>query len=335
MRNFLSKVLLFLAIPFALILISDIILRNQNTLYKEKYEGAKKAKDSIEVMILGTSQATYGINPEAFDFYAYNVANLGQSIYFDKRITLSLLPELPRLKYVFISLGYHSYAFSSQEYRDVWSYYGHGIKYKNSNYLLAEISPTLFGYTPKVAFAMHKNRFLDLWKYGKDIVDFEVQSGVDKYKPAVKGFIALEGRDSTNFNPKAFDFLSNHYTEVIDNSNEKEEIVADLEDFIEKLLAKGITPVLITIPTYEEYNEYLNQKYIEESVKTSSQIAQKYNIQFWNLYDSDEFSLEDFRDMDHLNREGSLKFSQMLNDSLKKLEMEKNRSVASYYSSDY
>lgn len=332
MRNFFKKVMLFLALPLTLILVSDIFLRNQNTLYKEKYEGAKKAKDSIEILILGTSQATYGINPEAFDLYAYNMANLGQSIYFDKRITLSLLPELSQLKYVFITLGYHSYAFSSQEYRDVWSYYANGIKYKNTNYLLAEISPTLFGYTPKVAFALIKTRLSDLWKHGKDIVDFDVQSGVDKYKPAVKGFIAFEGRDSANFNPKAFDFLSDHYTEVIDNSNEKDEIQADLEDFIKKLLAEGVTPVLITIPNYEEYNQYLNKTYLEESVKTSREIAQKYNIHFWNLYDSDEFSIEDFHDMDHLNREGSLKFSHMLNDSLKKLEKERDQSLGSNYS---
>ena len=85
----------------------DSSLRMQNTLYKEKYEGAKKIQDSIEVVILGTSRATYGVNPEAFDMHAYNLANLGQSLYFDKRITLSLLPEMAQLKYVFISIDYH------------------------------------------------------------------------------------------------------------------------------------------------------------------------------------------------------------------------------------
>lgn len=201
MTEFIKKNILFLLIPFIIILISDIALRRQNTLYKEKYEGAKEAKDSIEIIILGTSHATYGVNPDEFDLYTYNLANLAQSIYFDKRITLSLLPMLPKLKYVFISIGYHSLAFSSQFNRDIWSYYGNGVKYKNSNYFFADISPTLFGYTPKVAYAMHKKRIINRWKYGDDILDFEVQNGVNLYKPATKGFIAFEGRDTTNFTP--------------------------------------------------------------------------------------------------------------------------------------
>lgn len=320
MRNFLSKIALFIALPLFIILLSDFTLRKQNTLYKEKYEGAKKAKDSIEILILGTSQATYGVDPEAFDLYAYNLANLAQSIYFDKRITLSLLPDLPKLKYVFISIGYHSLAFSSQFNRDFWSYYGNGIKYKNTNYFFANLSPTLFGYTPKVAYAMHKKRIMNRWKYGKDIIDFEVQDDVDLFKPAVKGFIAFEGRDTGNFNPDAYAFLSNNYTEIIDESDEKEEILADLEDFIEILIAEGVTPIIMVLPTYSEYNKYLNKTYVDGNVEASKRIADKYEIEYWDFSDSDKFDIDDFHDMDHLNREGALKFSAMLNDSITKLK---------------
>lgn len=329
MRNFLSKVMLFIALPLTLILISDLILRNQNTLYKEKYEGAKKAKDSIEVLILGTSQTTYGINPEEFDLYAYNIANLAQSLYFDKRITLSLLSDLPKLKYVFISIGYHSLAFSSQPNRDFWSYYGNGIKYKRTNYFFANLSPTLFGYTPKVSYAMHKRRIINRWKYGKEIIDFEVENDVNLFQPAVKGFIALDGRDTLNFNPEAYDFLSNHYTEIIDESDEKEEILEDLEDFIQILLAKNVTPILISPPNYTKYNAYLNKAYIDENVEASRKIAEKYNIKYWDFHDSNRFNIMDFHDMDHLNRKGASKFSAMLNDSIKEIEMRTSRSMAS------
>ena len=300
----------------------DSSLRMQNTLYKEKYEGAKQSQDSIEVLILGTSHAAYGVHPEAFEFYAYNLANLGQSIYFDKRITLSLIPEMKQLKYVFISIDYHSFAFSSQFDRDYWSYYGNGVKYKDENYFFANLSPTLFGYTPRVAYAMLKNRFTNLWKYGTDIVDFEVQPDVDIFKPAVKGFIAFEGRDTLNFNHDAYVFSSKWYTEVIDNSDEKHEIVEDLEDFIETLLAKGVTPILFTPPTYVEYNTYLNSAYIENNIKTSMEIALKHGIKYWDFHNSDVFSIDDFHDMDHLNRDGALKFSLILNDSIKKMDLQ-------------
>lgn len=329
MRNFLTKILLFLTLPLVLILTSDFLIRNQNTLYKEKYEGAKKALDSIEVLILGNSHATYGVNPEAFDLYAYNLANLGQSFYFDKRITLSLLPGMKQLKYVFISIDYHTLAFTSQFNRDYWSYYGNGIKYKDTNYILADISPTLFGYTPKVAFAMLKNRYLNLFKYGDNIVDFEVENGVDMYKPAVKGFVTFEGRDTFNFHHEAYEYSSNWYTDVIDNSNEKEEILEDLEDFIEILLREGVTPILFTTPTFTVYNTYLNSSYIEDNIRESKLIAEKYEIEYWDFHNSAKFHIEDFYDMEHLNREGALKFSAMLNDSIKEIELKKTRSLAS------
>lgn len=316
MRNFITKVLLFIALPLILILISDFTLRNQNSLYKEKYEGAKQAKDSIEIIILGTSQATYGIDPREFDLYAYNLANLAQSIYFDKRITLSLLPDLPKLKYVFISIGYHSFAFSSQFNRDFWSYYGNGIKYKDTNYFFANLSPTLFGYTPKVSYAMFKKRIKNYWKYGKDIINFEVQDDVNLYQPVVKGFIAFEGRDTTNFNKDAFKSMSKSYTEIIEESDEKDEILADLEDFLQTLLAEGVTPILITLPTYTEFNEYLIKTYIQGNIEENKRMAKKYNIEYWDFFDSDKFNIEDFHDMDHLNREGAIKFSTMLNDSI-------------------
>lgn len=303
----------------------DFSLRIQNTLYKEKYEGAKKAQDSIVVLILGTSRATYGVNPEAFNLYAYNLANLGQSLYFDKRITLTLLPEMKQLKYVFISIDYHSLAFSSQFKRDYWSYYGNGVKYKDTDYILANISPTLFGYTPKVAFAMLKNRSMNLLKYGTDILDFEVQSDVDLYTPPVKGFIAFEGRDTANFNHEAYTISSTWYTEVIEQSDEREEILEDLEDFIKILLAKGVTPILFTPPTYVEYNNYLNPSYIESNIKTSEEVARKYGVEYWDFHNSEIFSIQDYHDMEHLNREGSLKFSYILNDSITKLEMKINK----------
>ena len=320
MQEFLKKNIWFLLLPLLIVLTSDISLRMLNTLYKEKYKGAKEVADSIQILALGTSHANYAIDPQQFDLYTYNIANLAQSIYFDKRITLSLLPDMKRLKYVFISIDYHSLAFSSQFKRDFWSYYGNGVKYKETKYFLANLSPTLFGYTPKVSYAMLKRRLINRWKYGKEVIDFEVQNGVNLYKPPVKGFIAFEGRDTVNFNPDAFDFLSNSYTEIIDESDEKKEILADLEDFVDTLITHGVTPILLTSPTYTVYNTYLNQSYVNENIESSKRIAQKYNIDYWNFLDSDLFTIDDFYDMEHLNREGAQKFSTILNDSINKKE---------------
>ena len=169
---------------------------------------------------------------------------------------------------------------------------------------------------------MLKRRIKNRIKYGKDILDFEAQDGVDLYKPAVKGFITFEGRDTTKFNNEAYDFTSNSYVEIIEESKEKHAILADLEDFIQILKAKGITPILITLPNYTEYVEYLNKSYIDQYVEASKKLVDKYNIEYWNFLDSDKFTINDFYDMEHLNRKGAFKFSTMLNDSIRKREKE-------------
>ena len=114
MKLFLKKILIFALPLFIIVIIMDLYLGNMNSLYKEKAEGLKKEAHEVEILILGNSYAAYGVDPNYFTDYAFNIANPGQSIYFNKEITLQNLGNLKKLKYVFISLDYHSLYFSSQ-----------------------------------------------------------------------------------------------------------------------------------------------------------------------------------------------------------------------------
>ena len=196
MKAFLKNVAVFLLIPLLVVVTIDLWLRSINSLYKEKYEGLLKKKDFIEVLILGNSYAHYGVDPNQFTFYAYNLANVGQSIYFDKRLTLRVLDDLPKLKYVLISIDYHSLSFSSQEARNYWSYYGHGLKYKDLSYFKADLSPFLFGYTPLISLSLIKKSLIKYILYhDQDVIDFDVENGVDIFDSIKNGFIPLQGRN--------------------------------------------------------------------------------------------------------------------------------------------
>jgi len=321
MKKFILQVLIFLSIPLIIILLLDIFIRNKNTLYEEKYKGAITYKDSIEIIILGNSHANYGVNPNAFNLFAFNLATPNQSIYFDKRITNSLIPYLTKTKYVFISVDYHSLYFQSQGDRDIWSYYGNHIKYKESDYLLANISPSLFGYSLKVSVSLFLKTIKNNVKYGNDIIDFDVEDGVNLNDTISKGFISFEGSDESTFTIDSYKSRSNAFSNTIRTSDEKDEIVADLDSFIEILLAKNITPILFTSPTYSEFNKYLDQSIINENDQEIKNICQKYKIQYWNFMNSDWFLKKDYYNTDHLNKMGALKFSKMLNDSLNNLKV--------------
>ena len=287
MKKFKWKLLIFILIPIVIISLLDIILRNQNSLYKEKYQGVLSYKDSIEVIILGNSHANYGVNPTSFDLFAYNLANPSQSLYFDKRITISLMPYLKKIKYVFISIDYHTLYFSSQGGRDMWSYYGNGIKYKNSSYLLANISPTLFGYTTKVSMAIIKKKVFDFLKYGRRNINFDIENGVNLKDTMVRGFIPYEGNNESEFTTKNYILRSDLFNNTVATSNEKKEVLADLDNFLEILLANNITPILFTAPTYFEFNKLLDKSILYDNRKEIKRVCEKFNLKYWDFMNSD------------------------------------------------
>lgn len=74
MSKFLIKIALFLLLPILIILVSDIYLRNKNTLYKEKFNGAIENSEHIKILVLGNSHANYGVDPRGFKKYAFNIS---------------------------------------------------------------------------------------------------------------------------------------------------------------------------------------------------------------------------------------------------------------------
>ena len=191
MKKLVFRLLLFFASPVIFIALVDFNLRDLETLYRAKYISAQNSIDSLQILILGNSHATYGIDSKGFSMYAFNIANVNQSLYFDKRITLSLLDSAINLRYVLISIDYHSLYFSSQDIRNIWSYYGNGIKYKDHDYTMAIISPFLFGFSPRVGFTLIKRKLANSYRGRKIILDLE--DDVNPLAPLQKGFMPLVG----------------------------------------------------------------------------------------------------------------------------------------------
>jgi len=82
MKLFFKKILFFVLPLLVIVIMMDFYLTNMNSLYKEKADGLAEHANEIEVLILGNSHATYGVDPNHFSTYAFNIANVGQSIFF-------------------------------------------------------------------------------------------------------------------------------------------------------------------------------------------------------------------------------------------------------------
>jgi hypothetical protein len=90
MRKRLVRVILFFLPLLSFTVLMDTWLRNMDTMYKEKMNGIKRSKNCIQVLILGNSHADYAVDPDYFSLQTYNIANVNQSFYFDKRIALKV-----------------------------------------------------------------------------------------------------------------------------------------------------------------------------------------------------------------------------------------------------
>jgi hypothetical protein len=98
--------------------ILEYLTRNLSSGYlSKKIEISQKAGE-IELLIVGNSHASMGINPMGLKLKSYNIAYGAQSILYDKEIILQLLPQLKKLKYVILSIDYPSLYWGFIEDRD-------------------------------------------------------------------------------------------------------------------------------------------------------------------------------------------------------------------------
>jgi hypothetical protein len=321
MKKFLFNFLIFV-IPILIVgVVMEIYLRKTKNVYEIKADQLTDNAKKINVLILGNSHATYGVDPNQFGLYAFNVAQVSQSIYFDKRITLKYIDSLKNLKFVFISIDYHSLYFSNQNIRNDWSYYGYQIPFKNEHSIISE-NCYLKGYTPKMA-TTSLLKYVVNRKFNDKLFALDLEESVDVSKPVSKGWFSFKGSNLSQMSVQSCKARASDFKNSIKKSNEKKEILIDLEDFIIKLKSKKIIPILFTTPCYSEYNKILDKEIQFQNKKDIISLTNKYKIEYWNYLEL-PLQQSDFYNCDHLNASGAMKFSKILNNRLKNLKIINN-----------
>ena len=106
-------------------------------------------------------------------------------------------------------MDYHSLYFSSQRgERDIWSYYGNGIKHPSKNYIKQNFSRFLFGYNPKVSFTLVRKDISNKWQYRHHpkYLDFDTEIGIHKTDTLIQGFLSFADTDYESFH---YDYFEN------------------------------------------------------------------------------------------------------------------------------
>jgi hypothetical protein len=303
MKRFLYQIFLF-CIPILILIGSgEIYMRNRPSVYSQKRDQLLTNADSVELLILGNSHTTYGINPNCFTLYAYNLAFEDQTIYFDRKLLEKYLPILPRLKQVLITIDYHNLCVDHVSDRDFFYKYYFNLDYEEPKCFWKEsLLQSFFVYSPEKTSILI---FRDLKSGQQNAIG--TKGWIDRSTSISDAVTSVEKNKmrAARFNTHIVDYDKNSA------------IIENFEWLFTTLKSKGIRPILITCPIYSTLRECLDKKILGKSEVIANSLAEKYGLQYLNYFYDDSFEVSDYYDSDHLNTYGAKKLTLKLDSVLR------------------
>lgn len=304
MKKFLIKII-FLSIPFIVTLFyfEHDLNKIQNS-YNYKRKCLEAQLNSIQVLVLGSSEITYGVNPEYFSLKGFNLSNISQSLYYDKRLVLKYIDKMPKLQFVIINISYFTFGYQIidgiENWRDYYYTQFWNINFPELNYFDLRRYSKIFLYTPELAFSFikHTNTVnlinnLETNGYLKiDTLNNNININNDL------------GRQRVNFHD--YYYKESRYKENLN----------DLESLVNELIKRKIKPVIVTPPVWRTYYKFADKSKLKRNHDVINTICNKYNCKYFDYFTDYRFNKRDFFDNDHLNFLGAKKFSMVINNEI-------------------
>jgi len=298
MKFFLKQFLYFITPILVILFILELSLNNCNTTMKQKATFLNNNAKLINILILGNSHAGDGVDPSQFDYFTFNIANPNQSLFYDIEIVKKYFNRMVNLKYVIISVDYHSLYYQYCKERE----------FMYSTYFKIDYLP-----------AGIKKHIL-LYNYGlKTSINLLLSSPTN----VGKGWRYVEGTNYKSLTSLKGKIRVNWFNEIIDNNIlEREKILTNLEEFILFLKNRNVEPIILTLPCHKFCTNKLSNIIINSNKKDIKYLCDRYKIKSIYFLNK-EFSDSLFFDVDHLNKNGASFISKMINDSIIKYERTK------------
>jgi hypothetical protein len=306
MRRFFLKTLA-LGIPFALFLgaYEFRVSRVHPNSFSVKKAFLERQAQDVEVLVLGSSHGYYDVLPGLLGIPAFNLADLGQSLFYDRALLKKYLGRMPSLKLVVLPVSYFSLGYQIDDGIEYWRgyyyYKFYGLHHRDwrqdwnvrnfSDYFLCDEQ---LGGTRNVFFGKIKDVSADY-----DALGGWTNRVADK-----------AGEKPLSLSESAQVVLERHHDLM--KSQHVQENVAILEDIIHELKGRGIKLVLVTTPVTRYYSDGMNAGQYQQMQDILKRLSSDYGVNYYNYGLDSRFSDEDFFDGDHLNLRGAQKFSLLL-----------------------
>lgn len=306
MSRFLFKILLHFLLPLLLLVCGyEILLRKIPNDYSYKDEMLRERSSQIETLIMGSSHSLRGVNPEWCATEAFNLAMVSQTLELDYLLFVKYRQDLPQLKKIILPISYFSLFSDMETGPEPWRMKNYAIYYQLN---------------PLHGIDGFKNKF--------ELLNTDYRLGlsriVDYYVKGINGISCDEngwaGRAREIFTADYFEKrgskAANRHTENLD----AKEVAMRLEKNLEYLNAliswsqtHHITVLLFLPPAHTAYRKHLNPDQLQLTIELSEELEETYsNCRYLNLLSDSSFTDEDFFDADHLNENGAIKLTELL-----------------------
>lgn len=301
MSKFLIKISIIL-LPAILIAIAiEVLLRNIPNDYSLKRMYIEEHADEIQTLVLGSSHALYGLNPEYFTDNCFNASYVGQTLDCDEAILKKYMHKLSNLKTVIVPTSYFSFVLKLNEGEESW---------RTKNYVLyymVDISNSIYDYTEIFSnnFEVNIDRLISYYVKNKSAITCNENGCAISYDFADDKELEKTGIASAKRH------TAKDYSFVKDNVNA-------LISIVELCNKNNIRVLLYMSPAHKNYRKNLNKEQLLLTYYITNRISKKYHCTFIDFFENKSFDKKDYCDSDHLNYIGQKKLSLMLNDEVEK-----------------
>lgn len=274
---------------------------NAHTVKQAALEGLKA---EVDTLIVGSSSAYLGISPVNLSGSAFNLANTAQTLEYDVKLVEKLVPQLPSLKRVIVTIGYISLDWQLNDSSERWRQYNYEQFWTIPPSREADRSDVRMWslvalYSPRSSLKMASEGFPSLAKevdargwFQVPVNDVSIDLGQDEAKRKVGSHNALMRVANASAN------------------------VARLENLFVNLRQRRVEVVLVTLPVWQTYADAMNPERWARTQTTLEKLTDKYGIRYFSFLREPRLEAADFYDLDHLNSRGAIRFTQMLNAAL-------------------
>jgi hypothetical protein len=305
MKAFFVKGTCFVAPLLVLLAYFEIGLRGMLTSYALKRDQIAALLDSVEVLAVGSSYMEQGLFPRRMSRPAYNLAFGGQDLYYDAALLDRYAPRAKRLRMVIMSVSFTSLEYRMSDAIEPWRthLYSGYLDIQNESLplrLKLEDKSMFVFFGPEKAVEYARQGFaVDLTNGAMDGGELDTDGSRHVHRVLTTARAAQSGR--SRFDQDRSDIMrAVHFDENL----------AVLEHMVDSVLALGATPVIITPPVLPGYAQPAMATQSWRRMQDAlAALSARRKVRYVNYFDDARFSPSDFVNGDHLNEQGAIKLT--------------------------